>query len=221
MASSKELEDYRVFDDRCGDQSDFLHADVDSQFVFLQTVTGSNGDCLTVNEKGLDSFLSRLEEDPVPVLIHDCVRTDSTYNSSLISKLLGFTKKNFSGTANSSSQRIAAEELSPQVFSKHREKVTQQCIVAWAEPIKGESSEGEIVSHVFLDIWGKLKNDPVTQSSLESPLPWPTPSFTLFRVSLRYRVQIHFYHLIVLFCHVFDSRKYGTLNESKMLTLML
>jgi hypothetical protein len=67
MASSKELGDYHVFDlDGFGDETGFLHPDVDSQFVCLLTVTGSNGDCLTVNEQGLDSFLSCLEEDTVP-----------------------------------------------------------------------------------------------------------------------------------------------------------
>jgi hypothetical protein len=158
MASSKKLGEYRISDGRCGVQNDFLHPKVDSQFVCLLTVTGENGDCITVNEQVMDSFLTYLREDTIPVLIHVCIGTDSTYNSSLISKLLGFAKKTSSYTANSSYQRIEAEDLF-QIFSKHRKEVTQQCIVAWAEPIKVESSGGKSVSHAFLDIWGKFKRD--------------------------------------------------------------
>jgi hypothetical protein len=196
MASAKELVDYHTFDGRCGDLNDFLHPDVDSQFVCLLTVTGINGDSLTVNKQGLDSFLTRLEEDTVPVLINVCIGTDSTYSSSLISKLLGFTQKTSSGNATSSSQRNAAEELS-KVFSKHREEVAQQCIVAWAEPIKAESSGGKTVSHVFLDIWGKFKkNDPVY--TVLAGIATAMANSVVHIVQNELEVQTQFYHCVIL-----------------------
>jgi hypothetical protein len=201
MASSKDLGEYHVFEG-FGDQTDFLHPNVVSQFVCLLTVTGSNGDCLTVNEQGLDSFLTRLRDDPV--LIHVCIGTDSAYNSSLISKLLGFTQKTSSGNATSSSQRNSAEELS-QVFSKHREEVTQQCIVAWAEHIKGESSGGKGLVHVFLDIWGKFKkNDPVY--TVLAGIATAMANSVVHIVQNELEVQTHFYHLIVLFVIYLQAR---------------
>jgi hypothetical protein len=212
MASSKELGEYHVFEG-FGDQTDFLHPNVDSQFVCLLTVTGSNGDCLTVNEQGLDSFLSRLKEDTVPVLIHVCIGTDSTYNSSLISKLLGFTQKTSSGNPTSSSQRNAAEELS-KVFSKHREKVSQQCIVAWAETIKGESSGGKSVSHVFLDIWGKFKkNDPAY--TVLAGIATAMANSVVHIVQNELEVQIHFYISLSCVIHLKADWNSGIINDNK------
>jgi hypothetical protein len=216
MASSRELEENHVFEG-FGDPNDFLQPDVNSQIVCLLTVTGSNGDSLTVNEQGLDSFLSRLRYDPV--LVHVCIGTDSAYNSSLISKLLGFAKKSSSGTATSSYQRIATEELS-QVFSKHREEVSQQCLVAWAEPVKGEIVGGKSVSHVFLDIWGKFKkNDPVY--TVLAGIATAMSNSVVHIVQNELEVITHFYYLIVLFCNLFESQHSGTINDNKMLTWML
>jgi hypothetical protein len=160
MASSKELADYGIFSFPEEAENENFPV-IDSQFTCLLAVTGSDGDSLVVNESGLDSLLSRIGED-TPVLIHVCIGTDSTYNSSLISKLLGFTKTTTTsdGTTDESSKRIV-EELS-KVFSEHREEVSQQCIVAWAKPIIIDGSECKRVAHIFLDIWGKFtKNDPV------------------------------------------------------------